>query len=719
MNTARRADEAARAATKQARALARDRGTVLMGPLPPEIEMSWQRCLDHGLDHDRHSGFDGLERSLLADQIEKNRHLLDHAQPAMDILFQQIVDTQNVVVLSSDTGYILHSCGDPAFLPRAEKVALAPGAEWSEASRGTNAIGTALAIGAPVVVHGDQHFLSANHFLTCSASPILDPFGRVIGVLDLTGDQRSFDRHTMALARISAQMIEHRMFVSAFSKVLILHFHERPEFVGTLCEGMAAFDEEGSLLSANRNACSQLRQSLDTLRGSSFASLFGQSINRLFDHLLARSQDPITLTMNNGIRVQGKADFRPVHLHRHFRHLTQRECAAPASRKSADVATDSASLCGSAAAAPAPRQSTYTATDLASRFGSIAFKALSPLERLQTGDPKMNTVVEKVKKVIGRDIPILVLGETGTGKELLANAVHRASPRASKPFVAVNCAAIPEGLIESELFGYEEGAFTGARRKGNIGRILQANGGTLFLDEIGDMPGSLQGRLLRVLEERVVVPLGSIKSYPVDIAVICATHQQIRELVGAGRFRADLYFRINGLTVKLPPLRVRTDFDVLVSVLLRELGGDHPPTLDPEVRELFRRHPWPGNLRQLSYLLRTAAIMAEGKPAILREHLPDDFVEDIEQGLLSVNPPQSATAPKAMSASVPPVEAVAPAPEENNAQSTGQSLRDLTLQAFRDAIAQSGGNVSVAARQLGVSRSTLYRRLQERQSPDG
>jgi transcriptional regulator of acetoin/glycerol metabolism len=229
------------------------------------------------------------------------------------------------------------------------------------------------------------------------------------------------------------------------------------------------------------------------------------------------------------------------------------------------------------------------------------------------------------------------------------------------------------------------------------------------------MPGSLQGRLLRVLEERVVVPLGSTKSYPVDIAVICATHQQIRELVGAGRFRADLYFRINGLTVKLPPLRARTDFDALVSVLLRELGGSDAQTLDPEVRDLFRRHPWPGNLRQLSYLLRIAAIMAEGKPAILREHLPDDFIEDIEQGLLSISPSQSTSASKPASGIVPPAAPCAPPPGERNRQSTGRRLRDLALQAIRDAIVDSGGNVSVAARELGVSRSTLYRRLQERQ----
>jgi transcriptional regulator with PAS, ATPase and Fis domain len=324
----------------------------------------------------------------------------------------------------------------------------------------------------------------------------------------------------------------------------------------------------------------------------------------------------------------------------------------------------------------------------------------------------MNSVVDKVKKIIGRDIPILIMGETGTGKELLAHAIHCASPRAAKPFVAVNCAAIPEGLIESELFGYEEGAFTGARRKGNIGRIVQASGGTLFLDEIGDMPASLQSRLLRVLQERIVVPLGSVRSYPVDIALLCATHHQIRELISAGRFREDLYFRINGLSVRLPPLRARTDFDALVSVLLRELGGDRAPALDPEVRDLFLRHRWPGNLRQLSYLLRTALVMAEGEPAILREHLPDDFLEDVEQGLASLDASDAAAARDTTFVGIPPAPDFAPPPEETAEQSSGR-LSDLALQAIRDAIARSGGNISAAARKLGVSRSTVYRKLQE------
>jgi len=677
-------------AAAKAQDVLRNAGATPPGLLPSAIEMSWERCLGYGLDNDRTTEFDPLERVLLSEQIEKSRHLLTHAQPVMDVLFEQIVDTQNVVVLANNAGYILHSCGDPEFLTRAEKVALSPGVEWSEANRGTNAIGTALVMGEPVVVDGSQHFLSANRFLTCSASPIFDPHGKLSGILDVSGDHRSSNRHTMALVRMSVQMIENRMFASAFNEMLTLRFHARPEFVGTLCEGMAAFSEDGTLLSANRNACFQFGQNLAQLRGANFNSLFGQPISRLLDHLMVRPQDSIALTLSTGVRVQARADFRPSHLRRHSRLAIQSQEAAPS-------------------AAPAPVSTPAAATE----------RRNCPMERLQTGDPQINAVLAKVRKVIGRDIPILIQGETGTGKELLANAIHCVGPRAAKAFVAVNCAAIPEGLIESELFGYEEGAFTGARRKGSVGRILQADGGTLFLDEIGDMPLSLQARLLRVLQERVVVPLGSSKSYPVNIAVICATHRRIRDSVSSGLFREDLYFRLNGLTVMLPPLRARTDLDALVASLLRELGGDHPPSLDPEVLALFRKHPWPGNLRQLSNLLRTAVVMAEGEATIRREHLPDDFIEDVEQGLgvppRHETPPAAAIAQAATSAAAvahdepaqTPVRQEAPAPE-----SPTTNLDDLTMHAIRDALARADGNMSAAARELGISRSTLYRKLQ-------
>jgi transcriptional regulator with PAS, ATPase and Fis domain len=255
------------------------------------------------------------------------------------------------------------------------------------------------------------------------------------------------------------------------------------------------------------------------------------------------------------------------------------------------------------------------------------------------------------------------------------------------PFVAVNCASIPESLIESELFGYEEGAFTGARKKGAVGKILQANGGTLFLDEIGDMPVGLQAHLLRVLQERMVTPLGSGKSIPVNVELICATNHNLRERIAKGLFREDLYYRLNGLVVKLPPLRERTDLETVVrKILATESDGGNYAVSD-DVLRLFRRHKWPGNFRQLTNLLRTAIIMAGDEEEIGLRHMPDDFLDDID-----VLADQPAASPAQMLAS-------------------GANLEEMELSVIMKSLEANGGNVSATARALGVSRNTIYRKL--------
>ena len=311
----------------------------------------------------------------------------------------------------------------------------------------------------------------------------------------------------------------------------------------------------------------------------------------------------------------------------------------------------------------------------------------SRLQALNTGDARLAQSIAKVEKVLGQGVPILIMGETGTGKEWLAQAIHQDSPRARGPFVAVNCAAIPEALIESELFGYEEGAFTGARRKGAAGRIMQAHGGTLFLDEIGDMPLALQARLLRVLEDRKVMPLGGSRPLAVDVELVCAPNHELRKRIAAGLFREDLYYRLNGLVVKLPPLRERGDLYALVATMLA--GGTRHRRVADEVRHLFRRHAWPGNLRQLASLLRTAALMAGDKDEIGLHHLPDDFLDDAAEARAAVN-------------------AQAPAPARTGAASR---LDELELSAILRTLDAHGGNVAAAARALGISRNTIYRKL--------
>ena len=626
------------------------------------IEESRKRSIAYGLSETEKPEFSPIARTDFSLLLEQNRTLHTHAIPVMETLYEQIINTHNMLILTDVNGLIVHTLGDDDFLEKANRVALKPGVTWSEASKGTNAIGTAIAEQTPVQIHANQHYLVANHFLTCSAAPIFDYQGNVIGVLDVTGDQSSFHKHTMALVRMSAQMIENHLFLAAFQDAITLHFNTRPEFIGTLMEGIASFSPGGRFLSANRTGLFQLGLPLSALQSHTFNSLFGLPVSALFDHYRTATPGLLNLCMPSGVRVYGRAKL---HLANSVFHQSV-ELACDE-----DDAITTNSLCSASA----------------NRTNQTA-RRMSGLRYLNTGDPQVAALIEKVNKVLGRDIPILVMGETGTGKELLAQAIHNDSPRANGPFVAVNCASIPETLIESELFGYEDGAFTGARKKGAIGKILQANGGTLFLDEIGDMPSNLQSRLLRVLQERMVTPLGSTKSITVNVELICATNRNLRDLIAKGTFREDLYYRLNGLVVRLPPLRERTDIETVVEKILiaESVGGRH--TVSPEIMRLFKLHNWPGNFRQLTNLLRTAIVMADQDHEIQHQHLPDDFLEDIEQS-------QAHEANE----------------NTNLLVFSGANLEQVERSVIQKSLASNGGNVSATARALGVSRNTIYRKI--------
>jgi transcriptional regulator with PAS, ATPase and Fis domain len=308
------------------------------------------------------------------------------------------------------------------------------------------------------------------------------------------------------------------------------------------------------------------------------------------------------------------------------------------------------------------------------------------LAKLDIGDPLRHSATDKARRVAGKPIPLLIHGESGVGKELFARAVHESGPRNKAPFVAINCAALPENLIEAELFGYSSGAFTGAKREGNIGRLREAHGGTLFLDEIGDMPLSMQTRLLRVLQERQVTPLGGGKPVDVDFALICATHRKLRDEANKGVFRSDLYYRINGLTVNLPALRERNDFQALTECILAELNPGRHIYLASELLAQLSQHPWPGNIRQYSSMLRTASAMLNTNENYIDwQHLPDDLTEELtalpQPGLQEI----TITIP--------------------------QNLKELSRSAIQQAMESSHGNISAASRRLGISRQTLYRKL--------
>lgn len=637
------------------------------------IEESHQRSRSFGIERSDKPDFSSAGRLTLAQTLEENRFLLQHAAPAMETLYGQIANTHSMVLLTSAAGLVLHSLGDTDFLEKASQVALTPGVDWSEQSKGTNAIGTALREEQAIIVQGGEHYMSANKFLTCSCAPISDPFGQLIGALDVTGDHRSFHQHTMALVRMSAQMIENHMFADIFPKAVRIHFHSRPEFIGTLVEGIVVFSADGHFLSANRSAQFQLGLSHNALKAHTFSSLFRIPMSRL--HELCSSGLPRlhSLCLHNGVTVSCRVKIKP---------STQWSASLHESTQQ-------------------PSEPTQTLTAQHTNEAATARKSqLSTLRYLDTGDPQIAAVIRKLRMVRGRDIPIMILGETGTGKDLMAQAIHGDSDRAGRPFISVNCASIPETLIESELFGYEDGAFTGARKKGAIGKIQQANGGTLFLDEIGDMPKHLQARLLRVLQDRRVSPLGAGKEVDVDIAIVCATNKSLKDMIARGEFREDLYYRLNGLVVRLPALRERTDFELVVNKIIANLCDKTPHIgLSSEVLTLFRAYHWPGNFRQLHNLLRTAVVMVGCQGLIDRSHLPDDFLDEMNQ---LAEAPQLGGQTLAIG--------LAAHTASTGTDASKHSLQDVALSATAQMLRLHKGNVSAAAKALGVSRNTIYRK---------
>jgi len=613
-------------------------GNVEQGAIAEAIERSWRRCLANGIDTNSPSSLEVVTAQELALKREQNQQLLKLAQPEMETLNEQIAHTRNVVILTDDEGVILHSLGGHHFLNEAQRIALSAGASWHEDHRGTNAIGTVLIEQSALTVQGAEHFMSYHHSLSCSAVPIFGAENQLIATLDVSNDSNMSQQHTLALVKMSAQMIENRLFLASHQGEIALHFHARPEFIGTLWEGVAIFTDGGQLVATNRSG--QFQLSLNT---SKAASQQGINFNNLFDIPFASLLRQIggtdklivPLRLNNGARIYVQVEL--------LQKKQQISTTPPAVVKRTSAAN---------------------------------------LDLLDSGDAKISRAVQQIKQVLSRDIPILIQGETGVGKELFARAIHEASAQHKGPWIAVNCAALPEGLIEAELFGYEEGAFTGARRKGSPGKIEQANGGTLFLDEIGDMPLTLQARLLRVLQERTVTPLGSTKTIPVNFSLISATNLKLKEKVEAGEFRSDLYYRLNGLSVALPPLRERSDLQALIDVILHiEQAGTVEIT--PEVLAIFQAHSWPGNIRQLHNVLRTAIALADGA-AITALHLTQDFIDEMPL----TKPSLSA-----------------------NATSNPLDLDDLTSQTIKQAMQAEAGNVSAVARQLGISRNTLYRKL--------
>ncbi|MDX1472921.1 MAG: sigma-54-dependent Fis family transcriptional regulator [Reinekea sp.] len=602
------------------------------------IKESWYRCEQYGLEHGTSPEFSQLPKGELNDLRQQHQELLNTTENEVLPYYENILNNSAcMIVLADPNGRVLNTWGHQRVSSFGD-YGLRDGNLWEESAVGTNAIGTALATGAAVQVGRDEHFLRANRFMAGAASPIYDSKNAMLGVLDISSDAYLPQDHTLGMVKLMTLSVENRLIFSEFSsQYFILAFNTNVFNLDSHWSGILVIDDNGTIISANRRAEIILAQSLALM-----------NIEQIFDIPIREiKHQPDNMPLQ--ARVQGRYHF--------FIKVTRPSMEiirTPDFRNRPDYRSPN-----KAKTPPAPKK--------------IPDNVI-PIEELQHGDEHVARTIAQARKMMDKDIPILIHGETGAGKEIFVRSLHYHSQRANQMLVAVNCAAIPSDLVESELFGYEKGAFTGAHTKGSIGLIRRAHNGTLFLDEIGEMPLTVQSRLLRVLQERVVTPLGSTETYPVDIKLISATNRNLRDEVEAGHFRQDLFYRISGLNIELPPLRARQDRKQLIRYVHQLMVKEEPgPPLTQDMVELLDRHPWPGNVRQLVNVLKIALAMADGD--VMEDwHLPPDFFEEMK-------------------------------PNTEKADGRQESLDTLIPRLLQE----YNGNVSKTAKAAGVSRTTVYK----------
>ncbi|MDE1179155.1 sigma-54-dependent Fis family transcriptional regulator [Paraburkholderia sp.] len=675
-------------------------------PTSDSVAQSWTRCLNEfRLDPARFVMPPILTQQELASCRDAASDLIACSKLEMTTLYQQLADPELAVVLVNADGVIVHQVSSVPFGEAVAADGLRVGALWSEREAGTNGMGTCLVERECIAVYQHEHFYPRYTSLTCSAAPIFDDHGEIAGVLDVTSRSKLLQQHSLVLVGMSRQMIENRLIDARYRHANMIHFHSRPEFVGTLHAGKLAVSDDGVVLAASRSALFQLDfRSHAELIGRRVEDAFNSSLEDMIARSIRGSFHPVTVysaNANNRFFLIAQ---------------TPRDAASGSTRF---LVTDPNSVRDITRDGGARRSSGASAKGRDGREAREQAGRLDKLAHLEFGDPSMASQIQLAARVIQRKIPIILRGQTGTGKEVFANALHSISPNCNGAFVAVNCASLPENLIESELFGYRAGAFTGAQREGRRGKIVQANNGTLFLDEIGDMPLALQARLLRVLEERKVTPLGSENVVAVDFQLISASHRNLMELVQSGQFREDLYYRLNGIELNLPALRDRADTLALIRHIL-ESESDDPPSLSAEAQHALLSYPWPGNIRQLRHVLQMAIALCDGSE-IRCSHLPSDILNGA--GAAAARAVGAPGAPATTSAYATGTAHSAPAHLADEADTSGLNAIQLKeRETVLGLLDEHRWNVSNVAKGLGISRNTLYRkmhRLHIRLSHDG
>ena len=617
----------------------------------PYIQRSHERCKQLGVDNSRIYSSKILKDEDLRKRMEDNRDLIINAGHFMEQLHNFVKGSGFFAILTDGEGCILNVIGDEDVLEVAFRLEMVPGAFMGEEHIGTNAMGTALAEGTPVQISEEEHFIKAYHRWTCSAAPIRNSAGKIIGTLDLTGSSSLVHSHTLGMVVAAVNAIEQMLKIKDINSKLVVAKKSIETIIDSITAGIFTVGPRGFIKTVNKTVVEML--------GYTQEEMVGMKIHDILEGWSG---------------VQETVGKR-IHYLEEESHIKGKNERVHCTLSAYPILDKDGKMQGIVCLIKEAKRMRKLANKM------IGKQAIYTFDNIVGRCERFERIINYAKKIADSPSTVLITGESGTGKEVFAQSIHNYSSRREEPFVALNCGAIPRNLIEAELFGYEDGAFTGAKRGGHIGKFELADGGTLFLDEIGEMPVDMQTRLLRVLEEGKLFRVGGNKEIEVNVRIIAATNKDLKKEVEKNTFRKDLYYRLNVLPLKLLPLRERKDdiallIDYFMIIKALKLGKT-PLTLPQQVIDRMINYPWPGNIRELENKIEH--IINTQNFSFIWE-FSDQTASNIQYPSMSI--------------------------EE-------EKLEDMEKKHIEFILMKYEGNISSAAEALGIGRNTLYRKMKK------
>jgi len=646
---------------KKARNIFIENGEIDTSIVRPIIADSWKRCKSAGTDPYSKRPSKTLNDKEITILLERNRHLIEVSWPILKMIGEMIKGSGFRIDLVDKDGYFLKILCDVEVLEESKKLGSVLGANRSELIAGTNGIGIALFIGKPIQIVGPEHYNIYHHNWTCSAAPIRDTSGNIIGVVNMSGNYRLVHKHTLGMVVGISNAIESALMTE--EKVYELSTMNR--FLKTIIEsindGLVVIDKEGKITHLNSIA--------GEILGNEPRDAIGKPINKL----IKTNFSLFDILNNRKGYLEKEVIVTPFGSKESFHYLLTEKLVEDYEGKSQGI------------------MALFKEMRKVHRLvgGIIGAKARFNFSDIIGNNKKLKRAISLAKVASVSSCKVLIQGESGTGKEIFAQAIHNNSKRRDRPFIAINCAAIPRDLVESELFGYEEGAFTGAKRGGRPGKFELSEGGTLFLDEIESTPLEVQPKLLRVLESNQLMRVGGNKIIPIDVRIISSTNQDLLLAVKKGNFREDLLYRINTVTIDIPPLRERKDdIPILAKYICSKIGsrfGKNKIKIDNQALKSLCNYNWPGNIRELENVLESTILLS--KENIIK-------IDDI---------PENIKCFKTHNLNIEQIE------KKDN------FLIDVEKEVILKVLKEAKGNFSKASKVLGIDRSTLYRKIKKYQ----